>query len=221
MISNLYGEEKGNVREPTSKEVIYNVIKKKIFKGNFSPGHFLRIASLASEFNVSLTPVREALYQLEGEGLIDFLPYKGAVVKAYSRKEVRELYDIRTILECAALERAIPSLSNQDIKQAEELLDSIIGITDPEVLNLYNWRFHSLIFRCSGMPMLCDMIESLRSRVTRYLHLYYAIYAENFERDHRSQLEIYKSGNVAMAIEHRKSSVESVLQILLKLIPEE
>ena len=206
--------------DPTNKEKIYDALKRKILDGFFPPGHALRIAALASELKVSQTPVREALNQLEGEGLVDFLPYKGAVVKGLSRAELEEIYDIRTILECAALERAIPNLTAEILAQAADILESIKGVKDPDMLNELNWRFHSLIFGCSEMPILCSMIESLRSRVTRYLRLYYALNAEHFDHDHRTQLEVYARKDIERAVAMRKESVDRVLEVLLRLIPE-
>lgn len=214
-----FSQTQSSSRHLTNKEKIYQIVKKKIIDGLFFPGQYLRISALASDMKVSPTPVREALNQLEGEGFIEFLPYRGAIVRGLSKDEVREIYTIRSILECAALERAIPNLTVEIAAKADRILESIKGESDPDVLNEQNWVFHSLIFGCSKMPILCSMIESLRSRVIRYLRLYYTVYADHFYKEHKYQLEVYIRGDVSQAIQVRQKNINKVMDILLKLVP--
>ena len=106
--------------EPTNKEKIYEYIKNKINSGSFQTGQSLRIAELAAELHVSQTPVREALILLEGEALVDFRPYKGAIVKGLSKSELKEIFTIRMILENAALEFAIPHMTPEIFANAKK-----------------------------------------------------------------------------------------------------
>jgi DNA-binding GntR family transcriptional regulator len=84
----------------------YEEIRQAIVEGRYHAGQRLVEKNLAEEFQVSRTPVREALRALESEGLILSLPNKGAVVRSLSTQDVYDIYDLRVRLESLAAERA-------------------------------------------------------------------------------------------------------------------
>jgi len=206
--------------EPTNKERIYDYVKNRINNGIYQPGQSLRIADLAAELSVSQTPVREALILLEGEDLVDFRPYKGAVVKGLSRGELKEIFAIRTILENAALEYAIPRMTPELIAEARELLRQSGAAENKERFSELNWQFHALIQRQTGMPLLCQMIESLSDRVKRYSRVYYLAEPERFMSDHMLQLDLYEKGDVEGAKALHKRQIEHVVALVSPLLPE-
>ena len=88
---------------PTNlKKLAYDHIRMNLFNGNLSPGMLLSAVALAKEYGMSQTPVREAISQLETEGLVEPLPRMGACVKWIDRRELEELFEIREILESGA-----------------------------------------------------------------------------------------------------------------------
>ena len=91
----------------TVGDMVYEVLREGILKGVFQPGERLRQDQLAEAIGVSRIPVRSALMQLESEGLITFNPYRGAVVNKLSAKEMREIYELRALLESNALRKAV------------------------------------------------------------------------------------------------------------------
>ncbi len=107
----------------TTPTMVADILREAILAGALKGGQPLRQEDLATKFRLSRGPVREALRQLEGEGLITFSPHRGAVVSELSLAEVQEICDIRIALETAALRFAIPHLSEDVLKRAEEILD--------------------------------------------------------------------------------------------------
>lgn len=106
----------------TIKEQAYNIIKKDLLSGEIEPGTWLQENELAVSLQVSRSPVREALKQLAGEGLVENIPNKGVFAKKLSVQEVGEIFDLRCIIERYSIEKAIHHLVDQDIKD----LDAII-----------------------------------------------------------------------------------------------
>ena len=106
-------------------DYIAGALRNAILQGRFQAGQPLRQDQIAAELGVSKVPVREALVQLKGEGLVTFLPNRGAVVTELSATEVDEIYSMRIALETKALERAIPYLSSADFIRARGVLEII------------------------------------------------------------------------------------------------
>ena len=93
-------------------------LREKIIRGEIREGEQLRQDAIAAEFQVSRIPVREALRQLEAEGLIIIVPHRGAVVSALSPEDVEELFHIRAVLECEVLKLSIPRLTENCRRRA-------------------------------------------------------------------------------------------------------
>ena len=101
----------------TILEQVYNRIKDDILSGAYGPGYHLQEKELAEKLGVSRSPVREALKQLSVEGLTVSLPHKGVIVKSLTEVEIHEIFEIRAVLERAALERAIERITEAEIKE--------------------------------------------------------------------------------------------------------
>src|SRR5690242_1323170 len=99
-------------------------LREKIVQGDIQEGEQLRQDAIAQEFAVSRIPVREALRQLEAEGLITIVPHRGAVVSLLSCDEIEELFEIRAILEPEVLRVSIPNLKESDFANAEKILET-------------------------------------------------------------------------------------------------
>ncbi|SMG42789.1 transcriptional regulator, GntR family [Dethiosulfovibrio salsuginis] len=177
---------------PTNKEKIYSAIKEKILSGKLQGGHQIRAAEVAKNYGVSGTPVREALIQLEGEGYVIYEPYKGAIVKSISKKEVQEIFKIRAVLECMAMETALKRMTSEEFREAMALAEKGLNESDPAMLSTINWDFHSYIYQKADMPNLLGLINSIRAPMMRYVRIYHQT-VDLKEHNHK-HLEIVKAG---------------------------
>lgn len=208
-----------NSKMHTNKEKVYDSLKQRIVEGIYRPGQQLRIFEIARELGLSQTPVREALIQLSAENLIDFEPYKGAIVKGLSQKEVQEIFTIRVIMECSALEYGIRNMDEDNFNTALDILLKGKEIDDPIMLSEINWEFHMYLYRQSGLPRLCDMIDSLRSLVDRYLRIYYSFAGvKNFIDPHVEILEACKSQDIEKAVTLLRVNIYGSLDIIRKFL---
>jgi DNA-binding GntR family transcriptional regulator len=100
---------------------VYEELKSAIVDLRLAPGEPLREATLADRLGVSKTPIREALTRLEQEGLVETTSFKGAVVTRYSRQDLVEIYELRELLENAAVRAAAQSMTEQDLARLERI----------------------------------------------------------------------------------------------------
>ncbi|HTN98462.1 MAG TPA: GntR family transcriptional regulator, partial [Nordella sp.] len=98
----------------TIASAVVDALRRRILDGEFAAGAQLRQDSLAKEFGVSRIPIREALLQLDAEGLVKILPHRGAVVSELSVAEIKELFDLRALLEPRLLRLSAPHLTEKD-----------------------------------------------------------------------------------------------------------
>jgi len=95
---------------------VYEVLKNKILGMELPPGTRLKDGELAEDLEVSNTPVREAIRQLEKDGLAETIPYQGNFVRKMSREEVCEIYDVRMVLEALAARLSVEMLTPEQLK---------------------------------------------------------------------------------------------------------
>jgi DNA-binding GntR family transcriptional regulator len=140
---------------------------------------------------VSHIPVREALRQLESEGLVDYQPNRGATVSALSGSEIREIYEIRAILETAAVRRAASRLTPAQLNRAAAMLDRAERTDDGAEWGALDVDFHEAIYALDERPRLQELITGFLRRVDRYWlsHGLMLKHRERFDREHRQLLE--------------------------------
>lgn len=159
----------------TSYARIRDVIRRDIINGTFEAGARLKAAELAGRYGVSQVPVREALQQLQGEGLVDIEPNRGARVRCVDSKFVRNVFEIRLVLSellaAKAAERATPAALAL-LEQREDAFEAAIAAGNvPQILQA-NRAFHDVYFRIADNPeaeKLMDqhlaLMHALRTRI--------------------------------------------------------
>lgn len=151
----------------TKKEQVVDWLRDIILSGEVAPGERLLQEELAEKFEVSATPIREAIQQLVAEGVLIYSPYKGVQVAEVRMEEVREVYLIRCEIEKLATRMAVPNLTISAIKRLRHLQDDIeqhIAAQDLKPLRKLNQEFHMLIYEAAHMPILYQMIRNLWTR---------------------------------------------------------
>jgi DNA-binding GntR family transcriptional regulator len=171
-------------------EQILESLRNEILSGRLAPGEPLRQDEIARSLGVSHVPVRETFVKLQAEGLVEIRPRRGAVVTQLSAAEIEELNEMRAALECLALRKAIPNITDADVREAARLLDLI----DREQHRWaeHNAAFHSIIYRPAARPRLLGQILALQRNVARYVRREVDV-ANNFamsQREHRQLLAL-------------------------------
>jgi DNA-binding GntR family transcriptional regulator len=154
----------------TVKSSLVDNLRDDILRGELVPGQNIRLEEVAARFDVSTTPVREALRDLEAEGLVTIFPHRGAIVTQLSADDLRDIYDIRATLEAMATRLAVPQMTEDILSQLLsyfEQMDSHLG----EVVTLIklNHAFHITLYGASGRRHLCELTSMLRYRTQHYL----------------------------------------------------
>jgi DNA-binding GntR family transcriptional regulator len=146
---------------PTKRDQIVDELRRGILSGDLPRGAHLPQDELARRFQASITPVREALRQLEAEGLLDARPHRGVRVAGVDLDRVTATYVVRRLIETYAMRRATSRLSRRDLAMARELLAVAEAPADAETARERNRRFHFLFYERCGMPALTERIAGM------------------------------------------------------------
>lgn len=159
----------------TASVLIVESLKERFMNHEFAESEIIRQERLAKEYNVSLSPVREALIQLEAEGLVTSVRHRGYQIAALSIENLQELYELRTLIEVALLAHAIPKLQESDLTAARKLHETMEKISQggkqPASWSKINWEFHCSLYRPAGRTQLLAVTENAHVKVTRYIHM--------------------------------------------------
>jgi DNA-binding GntR family transcriptional regulator len=160
-------DEKRNISS-TRSEAVANELRRLIQSGELGPGTRLRQADIAERFMVSTTPVREAFASLARDGLVRQDAHRGAVVSSPSVDELREMHEIRGVLEALAARLASSNLTMDDLESLEEIASGMRGAAPDEYVEL-NRSFHRRIYAAARRPRLFEIIEQLRELSANHL----------------------------------------------------
>jgi DNA-binding GntR family transcriptional regulator len=134
------------------------------------PGEPLREAALAEKLGVSKTPLREAFARLEQEGLVETTSFKGAVVTGYSERDLKEIYELRALLEGAAARSAAERADDATLRALRDVLDRSRALRDAgELVGLAELlgRFDVIVYSQVTNDRIGGLIDNLRAHLTR------------------------------------------------------
>jgi DNA-binding GntR family transcriptional regulator len=133
----------------------------------------LRLEEIAGRFEISTTPVREALRELEAEGIVTIFPHRGAVVTELRAEELQDIYEIRATLEEMATRIAVPQMTEETITKLTNIIEQMNShIGELATLVKLNHMFHNTLYATSGRTHLCELTDMLRHRTQHYLHAF-------------------------------------------------
>lgn len=181
-----------------------DAIRDGILHGNYAAGEPLRQDALADELGVSRIPIREALRQLEAEGLVRFSPHRGAIVSSLSLAEIDEVFEIRAKLEPDLLRRALPRLTTYQLDQTDDILDryaDALHSGDVSQWGELNWQFHSTLYSPAERPITLSILHRLHQQSDRYLRMQLALtHGETrANEEHRAIAAAAREGDVKRA----------------------
>jgi DNA-binding GntR family transcriptional regulator len=171
--------------EPSSEDQsvhdgVYKALRRMILYSEIEPGAWMRQNEVAAHFNVSRTPVREALRTLSQEGLVELIPNYGARVSGLSVEEFEELYALRRGIEGLAARLTAQCVQPADLPVLHASLERLAGLTHTVELPVYiqeEWQFRVQCYQLTGRSRLLDHVLFLREHAERYIRLAYAMEA--------------------------------------------
>jgi DNA-binding GntR family transcriptional regulator len=145
-------------------------LRRAIVEGRFAPGEHLSDRVIQDTFQVSRTVVREAVRQLEAEGLVETIPHRGSFVKVLSVAEAEQVYSVRAVLEPLAAQEFTKNASNEDIEKLVEVLNQIrahIGAPQDKKLIDLKQTFYEILLRGGGNVYVQKMLNQLLNQNTQ------------------------------------------------------
>lgn len=207
------------------REIVYESLRNTIISGKIPVGERIVEKEYAERLNISRTPVREALRALEMEELVEYIPRVGVVVKRITIEDVFEIYKIRQHLEVLAAVSAMDNITEEEIKEIEELLTltekkNAEGDIE-EVIKLFG-VFNQKIYEASRMKRLTSMISKLNEYLQRFRNISISDNErrESALKDHREILEAIVLKNKEEIEKIIKSHLEKSLEVVAQEIRE-
>lgn len=180
-------------------------LRQDILSGDYPPGAQLRQDAIAASAGVSRIPVREALLQLEAEGLVEIAPHRGAVVTALSVEEVDDVLALRALLEPRLLSRSIPHLVAEDFRALESIQGEFveaIAKADRGRWGALNARLHLVLYAKAGLPRSLAIVSGLLQTSERYTRIQLASEAacERAQAEHEELIALSRARKTREAV---------------------
>jgi DNA-binding GntR family transcriptional regulator len=159
----------------TASALIVDSLRERLMNHEFRESEMIRQERLAKEYNVSLSPVREALIQLEAEGLLTLVRHHGYAINTLSIDDIQQMYELRALIEVELLRHAVPKLSASDIASATRIHEEMTKIyergTQTTTWTKLNWDFHTTLYKPAEKRQLFGVVENVRQNIVRYVHM--------------------------------------------------
>jgi len=195
-------------------------IREAIRRGELQVGERLPLEEIAKEFGVSRMPVREALICLEKERLVVFYNRRGAQVAGITADQVREITELRFMLETNALRLASSRYQPADFEEARSILAHAKKEKDANELADLHWRFHHCLYSPCERPMQLEMIDTLHANVDRFFRIEWrqAGLRTHWLEEHGKIIDALEEKNIDEAVNmievDMRASAERVLAFL-------
>ena len=150
----------------TVEAAVTDQVRRAILSGELPPGTRMLQGELAERMSISITPIRAALRQLAAEGLIHIDPHRAVSVHTPTPAELREVFEIRVLLEPVSVKKAAKRITEQELARAEEILDAMDAAETTGEWDVLNRDFHALLVNASGSARLTKMMLDLLSLAT-------------------------------------------------------
>ena len=191
-----------------ARERVGSALRKAIISGEFKSGEVLVLEDIADRLGVSITPVREAFQMLDAEGLIELSHNKGAIVQGMSREDISDHYELRGILESAAIRLACERSKKLD--DLIEIHNSSLEAKSKGDINKYsdlNQSFHMEIWELSKNKKLVSTLSNLWNGLSASNAISESQYAEISFSEHENILNAMIKGNVNLAEELMRNHI--------------
>lgn len=214
--------QKALSRSKPLREAIYLDLKKQILSGRLLPGSRLVESTLADQWQVSRTVIREVIKQLELEGFVKIVPYKGTEISRFSLEDIAEIYEIQASLEGMAAGLAVQRVGKMEIRQLRQIHQQLNKALhkNPEDWQKINVSFHQFFIGKCGNQRLQNLIKNHRDQFARYWRIILSIpgQREKNTEGHEKILQAIAKGDVLkvrLAMEeHIRQAAQNLIQFL-------
>lgn len=195
---------------------VYNSIREGILSGKYIANTELKEQAIGDELGVSRTPVREALRQLDLEGLVSIIPNKGAIVVGVSLQDIHDIYEIRSLLEGLCAKWAADKISVEQMTELEEnicLTEFHESKQNYEQMVILDNRFHEILYEASGSRELCRVLKEYHEYLqrARKITLGQAQRAKNSTQEHKMIADAIRNHDSASAEKYAKMHIENTM----------
>ena len=209
------------MKKATVKSVTaYKMIRDGILSGEFLPGTRLILADLEKKLGVGRGPVRDALMRLDRSGLIENIPFKGAVVKSPpSIQELEYIYQTRIAIERLAIIDSMNKATAQHISSLQKMINaSIKDIDIPQKFYHHDRKFHSSLYTIANLPYVQGIISNLNEHIDIFLntHMYDRTYLEESIRHHQNMVRAIKEKDAETLVTNLEENMRIGLEYIQK-----
>lgn len=185
---------------------VFSEIREAILEGEYKPGDVLRESTIAQRMNVSRTPVREAIRQLELEGLVHSIPNKETIVSGITNEDVHDIFMIRTRLEGLAARYAAERITDREVKEMEEVLaltEFYVSREDINELKQLDHKFHEIMYKATNSKILTHVLSDFHDYIQNARKTSIAMpgRAEKLLEEHKNIYQAIKNKNADEAEE--------------------
>lgn len=197
-------------------------LRERILSGEFPGGFQLRQDALSEEFGVSRIPIREALLQLDAEGLVKIHPHRGAVVPTLSADEIKELFELRVTLEPMLLRASASQLTAANFDHLRQILADYSRSIEAQDVRLWgelNTEFHLAFYQYANRPKTLNMVALLLQECDRLTRMQLSVTGEveRAKAEHGQLIELCEAGKIDAACALLVTHIENVAQTLQHL----
>lgn len=205
-----------------SRTWAYEVVRDAIVTLDLAPGVQMVETRLAEQLQISRPPLREALRELENEGLVESIPFKGSFVTRLAENDLRDLFFVRRILEAAAAQVACLTASDEDVEGVRELAGQMwtVGMEHglPRHVDL-DMEFHRSILQMTKSELLLQMWDSLDSRIRRWMIFKDRALSPSISaKQHMTIANAIAERRASFAVNAIEEHLEAVVEVLLQKV---
>lgn len=212
-----------DIRQAASAaDIVYEALRKAIIAGDLAEGENLRQDQIASMFNTSRIPVREALSRLEQNGLITTQRYKGAVVAGLSIAEIVEIFEFRAFVEAEVIRLAVPNMQRETLDMARRHCEEFGREPNSARWGELNRNFHYSLYQAARRPYYLQIVRASLDRIDRYLRAQLTL-TDGMNRAHREHqviLDACVRGDAEKAAELTRDHVLGAGRALIAYLEE-
>lgn len=213
----------------TTPALIFDSLKERILNHEFDEAEIIRQERLAKEYGVSLSPVREALIRLESDGLLTLHRHRGYVITKLSIDDIRQLYELRALVETTLLKHAIPKFQPGDFAKANKLHLALIDIFNSgkqtKGWTKINWDFHKALYEPAGKKQLLAVVDNAYANINLYIHMRLkldrSVDLERNIQEHEALLGYCKAQEITKAAELLNKHIVQAADDLIMFLKEE